>query len=116
MQRDQRSSQSGDRHRRKDALIGAQLRARRLAVNLTQEQLALLAKSNQANLSRYESGADLTLKTASRLAAALGCELVITLVPRGLWSLALAAVDEVMTHADLRARFNVQRQDSRRES
>lgn len=59
------------------------IRARRNALGLSQAELAARAGTGQAFVSRVESGrATPTLPALQRLAAALDCDVVLSLAPR----------------------------------
>jgi transcriptional regulator with XRE-family HTH domain len=63
--------------------IGQQLRARRQAVGLTQAALAAKAGVSRIFVEKIEAGARIpSWGTLERLAHALGCRVVLTLVPR----------------------------------
>ena len=63
-------------------LLGPQLRHLRKRKHLSLNAMATLAQTSVSALHRYESGWDrFELHTLRRLAAALGCRLVISLEP-----------------------------------
>jgi transcriptional regulator with XRE-family HTH domain len=63
--------------------IGQQLRARRRAVGLSQAALAAKAGVSRIFVEKIEAGARTpSWGTLARLAHALGCRAVLTLVPR----------------------------------
>lgn len=67
--------------------IAAQIIKARKEKNMTQEELAGLAGTKQPAISRIESGYDkYSIKTLSRIAHALGMEIQIRLVKRGVRS------------------------------
>lgn len=57
--------------------IHQQLQAKRLAANLSQQQVATLAGLRQATISAIEAGHDVKLSSIEKLASALGVSLVI---------------------------------------
>ncbi len=59
------------------------IRTRRNALGLSQAELAARASTGQAFVSRVESGRSTpTIPVLERLAAALDCEVVLSLAPR----------------------------------
>ncbi|WP_406494534.1 helix-turn-helix domain-containing protein [Streptomyces sp. NBC_00846] len=63
--------------------IGNAIQARRTALGLSQSELAQLARTTQAQVSRIERGAITpTLPILERLARALGADLEVTLKAR----------------------------------
>ncbi len=73
---------AGHDEARRAFLIGQTVRERRLALNLTQTELAARAGLTQPALSRLEGGGSVpTIPVLDRIAAALGAELVVTLSP-----------------------------------
>ncbi len=63
-------------------LIGQAVRERRLAIGLTQTQLAHSAGMTQPALSRLEAGGAVpTIPVLERIAAALGSELIVAISP-----------------------------------
>ncbi len=59
--------------------LGRELAACRERLGLSQTQLAARIKTSQAQVSKIESGADVRLSTLARYAAAVGCELRVSL-------------------------------------
>lgn len=59
--------------------IADQLRAARVVRRLTQAQVAASARLSRETVGFVENGADARLSTFTRLAAAMGCRLVVTL-------------------------------------
>lgn len=67
---------------RRAFLIGAAVRERRLALGLTQVELAARAGMTQSALSRLEGGGTVpTIPVLDRIAAAMGAELAVTFQP-----------------------------------
>jgi HTH-type transcriptional regulator / antitoxin HipB len=67
---------------RRAYLIGQAVRERRLALGLSQTEVATRAGMTQPALSRLEAGGSVpTIPVLERIAAALGAELVVTLAP-----------------------------------
>lgn len=67
---------------RRAYLIGKAVRERRLALGLTQVDLAAKAGMTQSALSRLEGGGTVpTIPVLGRLAAAMGAELAVTFEP-----------------------------------
>jgi ribosome-binding protein aMBF1 (putative translation factor) len=67
---------------RRAFLIGHSVRERRLALGLSQTDLAARASMTQPALSRLEAGGSVpTIPVLERIAAALGSELVVELAP-----------------------------------
>src|SRR2546426_8216786 len=63
-------------------LIGQAVRERRLALGLSQVELASRAGMTQPALSRLEAGGTVpTIPVLERIAAALGAELIVTIAP-----------------------------------
>jgi transcriptional regulator with XRE-family HTH domain len=65
--------------------IGLQLRDRRIALDLSQDDVASSVGMNRSNLSRLENGQQrCSLETYERLAAALDCDFVLAtwLIPK----------------------------------
>src|SRR6476646_6588025 len=67
---------------RRAFLIGQAVRERRLALGLSQTELASHAGMTQPALSRLEAGGAVpTIPVLDRIAAALGADLIVTLTP-----------------------------------
>ena len=67
---------------RRAFLIGQAVRERRLALGLSQTQVAASAGMTQPALSRLEAGGTVpTIPVLERIAAALGAELIVTISP-----------------------------------
>ncbi len=67
---------------RRAFLIGQAVRERRLALGLSQTELANRASMTQPALSRLEAGGAVpTIPVLDRIAAALDAELIVTLTP-----------------------------------
>jgi HTH-type transcriptional regulator/antitoxin HipB len=67
---------------RRAFLIGQAVRERRLALGLSQTEVAARAGMTQPALSRLEAGGAVpTIAVLSRIATALGAELVVTIAP-----------------------------------
>ncbi|MDN5856886.1 MAG: helix-turn-helix domain-containing protein, partial [Actinomycetia bacterium] len=67
---------------RRAFLIGQAVRERRLALGLSQTQVAANAGMTQPALSRLEAGGTVpTIPVLERIAAALGAELIVTISP-----------------------------------
>jgi ribosome-binding protein aMBF1 (putative translation factor) len=62
-------------------VLARELAARRRAAGLTQVELARRMGTSQAQVTRFESGADTRMSTVSRYAAALGVKLDWTITP-----------------------------------
>lgn len=63
-------------------LIGQAIRERRLALGLSQTEVATRAGMTQPALSRLEAGGTIpTIPVLDRIAIALGAELVVTIAP-----------------------------------
>jgi transcriptional regulator with XRE-family HTH domain len=63
-------------------LIGQAVRERRLALGLSQTEVAARAGMTQPALSRLEAGGAVpTIPVLERIAAALGAELIVTIAP-----------------------------------
>jgi HTH-type transcriptional regulator/antitoxin HipB len=68
---------------RRSFLIGQAVRERRLALGLSQAELARRAHMTQPALSRLEAGGVVpTIRLLERISAALDADLVVQLVPR----------------------------------
>ena len=69
-------------HRRAGRLIGQAVRERRLALGLSQVELATRAGMTQPALSRLEAGGVVpTIPLLERISAALDADLIVTLAP-----------------------------------
>src|SRR6266581_194730 len=67
---------------RRAFLIGQAVRERRLALGLSQTEVAARAGMTQPALSRLEAGGAVpTIPVLERIAAALGAELIVTIAP-----------------------------------
>jgi ribosome-binding protein aMBF1 (putative translation factor) len=67
---------------RRAFLIGPAVRERRLALGLTQTELAARARMTQPALSRVEAGGAVpTIPVLERISAALNAELIVTISP-----------------------------------
>jgi ribosome-binding protein aMBF1 (putative translation factor) len=67
---------------RRAYLIGQAVRERRLALGLSQTEVATRAGMTQSALSRLEAGGTVpTIPVLDRIAAALGSELIVALAP-----------------------------------
>ena len=67
---------------RRAFLIGQAVRERRLALGLSQTELAVGAGMTQPALSRLEAGGAVpTIPVLERIAIALGAELIVTIAP-----------------------------------
>ena len=67
---------------RRAFLIGQAVRERRLALGLSQTELAVGAGMTQPALSRLEAGGAVpTIPVLDRIAVALGAELIVTIAP-----------------------------------
>jgi len=67
---------------RRAFLIGQAVRERRLALGLSQTELAAGVGMTQPALSRLEAGGTVpTIPVLERIAAALGAELIVTIAP-----------------------------------
>ncbi|MGH3565604.1 MAG: helix-turn-helix domain-containing protein [Pseudonocardia sp.] len=67
---------------RRAFLIGQAVRERRLALGLSQTELAARAGMTQPALSRLEAGGAVpTIPVLERIAVALGAELIVTIAP-----------------------------------
>lgn len=67
---------------RRAFLIGQAVRERRLALGLSQTELAAGASMTQPALSRLEAGGAVpTIPVLERIAVALGAELIVTIAP-----------------------------------
>ena len=67
---------------RRAFLIGQAVRERRLALGLSQTEVAARAGMTQPALSRLEAGGSVpTIPVLERIAIALGAELIVTLAP-----------------------------------
>jgi ribosome-binding protein aMBF1 (putative translation factor) len=85
MARERRSSagyREGYDEGRRAFMIGQAVRERRLALNLSQTQVAASAGMTQPALSRLEAGGTVpTIPVLGRIAVALGAELIVTIAP-----------------------------------
>jgi ribosome-binding protein aMBF1 (putative translation factor) len=80
--RDSASYREGYDEARRAFLIGQAVRERRLALGLSQTELASRASMTQPALSRLEAGGAVpTIPVLDRIAAALGADLIVTLTP-----------------------------------
>ena len=80
--RDSAGYREGYDEARRAFLIGQAVRERRLALGLSQTELANRASMTQPALSRLEAGGAVpTIPVLERIAAALGADLVVTLTP-----------------------------------
>lgn len=67
---------------RRAFLIGQAVRERRIALGLSQTELAARASMTQPALSRLEAGGAVpTIPVLERIAVALGAELIVTIAP-----------------------------------
>jgi len=67
---------------RRAFLIGQAIRERRLALGLSQTEVAARAGTTQPALSRLEAGGTVpTIPVLERIATALGAELIVTIAP-----------------------------------
>jgi ribosome-binding protein aMBF1 (putative translation factor) len=81
--RDTDSYRDGYAEARRAFLIGQAIRDRRVALGLSQSELAALAGMPQADLSRLEAGGLIpTIPLLERISAALDADLVVQIVPR----------------------------------
>jgi HTH-type transcriptional regulator/antitoxin HipB len=72
----------GHEEARRAFLIGQEVRERRLALGLSQTELAAAAGMTQPALSRLEAGgAVTTIPVLERIAIALGAELIVKIAP-----------------------------------
>jgi ribosome-binding protein aMBF1 (putative translation factor) len=80
--RDSTDYRQGYDEARRAFLIGQAVRGRRLALGLSQTQVAASAGMTQPALSRLEAGGAVpTIPVLERIAVALGAELVVTIAP-----------------------------------
>ena len=80
--RDSAGYREGYDEARRAFLIGQAVRERRLALGLSQTELANRASMTQPALSRLEAGGAVpTIPVLDRIAAALGADLIVTLSP-----------------------------------
>lgn len=80
--RGSRDYREGYDEARRAFLIGQAVRERRLAMGLSQSELAVGASMSQPALSRLEAGGVVpTIPVLERIAAALGAELIVTIAP-----------------------------------
>ena len=80
--RDSSDYHEGYDEARRAFLIGQTVRERRLALGLSQTELAAGAGMTQPALSRLEAGGAVpTIPVLERIAVALGAELIVTIAP-----------------------------------
>jgi len=80
--RDSTDYHEGYDEARRAFLIGQAVRERRLALGLSQTELAAGAGMTQPALSRLEAGGAVpTIPVLERIAVALGAELIVTIAP-----------------------------------
>src|SRR3989454_11010161 len=80
--RDSDQYREGYAEARRAFLIGQAVRERRLALGLSQTEVAARAGMTQPALSRLEAGGTVpTIPVLERIAAALGAELIVTIAP-----------------------------------
>jgi len=80
--RDSAEFREGYADARRAFLIGQAVRERRLALGLSQTEVAARAGMTQPALSRLEAGGTVpTIPVLERIAAALGAELIVTIAP-----------------------------------
>ena len=80
--RDSTDYHEGYDEARRAFLIGQSVRERRLALGLSQTELAAGAGMTQPALSRLEAGGAVpTIPVLERIAVALGAELIVTIAP-----------------------------------
>lgn len=80
--RDSTDYHEGYDEARRAFLIGQTVRERRLALGLSQTELATRAGMTQPALSRLEAGGAVpTIPVLERIAVALGAELIVTIAP-----------------------------------
>lgn len=80
--RDSTDYHEGYDEARRAFLIGQAVRERRLALGLSQTELAAGAGMTQPALSRLEAGGTVpTIPVLERIAVALGAELIVTIAP-----------------------------------
>ncbi len=80
--RDSAEFREGYEDARRAFLIGQAVRERRLALGLSQTEVAARAGMTQPALSRLEAGGTVpTIPVLERIAAALGAELIVTIAP-----------------------------------
>lgn len=80
--RDSTDYHQGYDEARRAFLIGQAVRERRLALGLSQTELAAGASMTQPALSRLEAGGAVpTIPVLERIAVALGAELIVTIAP-----------------------------------
>ena len=80
--RDSTDYHEGYDEARRAFLIGQAVRERRLALGLSQTELATGAGMTQPALSRLEAGGAVpTIPVLERIAVALGAELIVTIAP-----------------------------------
>ena len=80
--RDGAQFREGYEEARRAFLIGQAVRERRLALGLSQTEVATRAGMTQPALSRLEVGGTVpTIPVLERIAAALGAELIVTIAP-----------------------------------
>jgi ribosome-binding protein aMBF1 (putative translation factor) len=80
--RDSTDYRQGYDEARRAFLIGQAVRGRRLALGLSQTQVAASAGMTQPALSRLEAGGAVpTIPVLERIAVALGAELIVTIAP-----------------------------------
>ena len=80
--RDSAEFREGYEEARRAFLIGQAVRERRLALGLSQTEVASRAGMTQPALSRLEAGGTVpTIPVLERIAAALGAELIVTIAP-----------------------------------
>jgi HTH-type transcriptional regulator/antitoxin HipB len=78
--RDSAEFREGYEQARRAFLIGQAVRERRLALGLSQTEVAAQAGMTQPALSRLEAGGTVpTIPVLERIAAALGAELIVTI-------------------------------------
>jgi ribosome-binding protein aMBF1 (putative translation factor) len=80
--RDSAEYRQGYDEARRAFMIGQAIRERRLALGLSQTQVATSAGMTQPALSRLEAGGTVpTIPVLERIAIALGAELIVTIAP-----------------------------------
>ncbi len=80
--RDSAEFREGYEEARRAFLIGQAVQERRLALGLSQTEVAARAGMTQPALSRLEAGGTVpTIPVLERIAAALGAELIVTIAP-----------------------------------
>ena len=80
--RDSAKFREGYEEARRAFPIGQAVRERRLALGLSQTEVAARAGMTQPALSRLEAGGTVpTIPVLERIAAALGAELIVTIAP-----------------------------------